>query len=57
MLSTAFEDSEANPGTHVMLDFPYPGGQFDRPWCEEDVEIGSDRGKSSFGGYDLITGR
>jgi Xaa-Pro dipeptidase len=36
----------------------YPGGQFDRSWCEEVVEIGSDGGKPLFSwGYDPITGR
>jgi Xaa-Pro dipeptidase len=36
----------------------YPGGQFDRSWCEEVVEIGSDGGKPLFSwGFDPITGR
>ena len=36
----------------------YPGGQFDRSWCEEVVEISSDGGKPLFSwGYDPITGR
>ena len=36
----------------------YPGGQFDRSWCEEVVEIASDGGKPLFSwGYDPITGR
>jgi Xaa-Pro dipeptidase len=36
----------------------YPGGQFDRSWCEEVVEIGHDGGKPLFSwGYDPITGR
>ena len=26
----------------------YPAGQFDRSWCEEVVEIGSDGGKPLF---------
>jgi Xaa-Pro dipeptidase len=35
----------------------YPGGQFDRSWCEEVVEIGSDGGKPLFSwGFDPITG-
>lgn len=35
----------------------YPGGQFDRSWCEEVVEIRSDGGKPLFSwGYDPITG-
>jgi Xaa-Pro aminopeptidase len=36
----------------------YPGGQFDRSWCEEVVEIGSDGGRPLFSwGFDPITGR
>ena len=36
----------------------YPGGQFDRSWCEEVVEIRSDGGKPLFSwGFDPITGR
>ena len=36
----------------------YPGGQFDRSWCEEVVEIGSDGGRPLFSwGYAAITGR
>ena len=36
----------------------YPGGQFDRSWCEEVVEIGKDGGKPLFSwGPDPITGR
>jgi Xaa-Pro aminopeptidase len=36
----------------------YPGGQFDRSWCEEVVEIGVDGGKPLFSwGYAPITGR
>jgi Xaa-Pro aminopeptidase len=36
----------------------YPGGQFDRSWCEEVVEIASDGGKPLFSwGFDPITGR
>jgi Xaa-Pro dipeptidase len=36
----------------------YPGGQFDRCWCEEVVEIGADGGKPLFSwGYAPITGR
>jgi Xaa-Pro aminopeptidase len=36
----------------------YPGGQFNRSWCEEVVEITSDGGKPLFSwGYDPITGR
>src|SRR5262245_33092322 len=36
----------------------YPGGQFDRSWCEEVVEICSDGGKPLFSwGFDPITGR
>lgn len=35
----------------------YPGGQFDRSWCEEVVEIGADGGRPLFSwGYDPITG-
>jgi Xaa-Pro aminopeptidase len=35
----------------------YPGGQFDRSWCEEVVEICSDGGKPLFSwGFDPITG-
>jgi Xaa-Pro aminopeptidase len=35
----------------------YPGGQFDRSWCEEVVEIRSDGGKPLFSwGFDPITG-
>ncbi len=35
----------------------YPGGQFDRSWCEEVVEIRSDGGKPLFSwGYDPFTG-
>jgi Xaa-Pro aminopeptidase len=36
----------------------YPGGQFDRSWCEEVVEITSDGGKPLFSwGFDPLTGR
>jgi Xaa-Pro aminopeptidase len=36
----------------------YPGGQFDRSWCEDVVEICSDGGKPLFSwGFDPITGR
>ncbi len=36
----------------------YPGGQFDRSWCEEVVEISADGGKPLFSwGADPITGR
>ena len=36
----------------------YPGGQFDRSWCEEVVEICNDGGKPLFSwGFDPITGR
>jgi Xaa-Pro aminopeptidase len=36
----------------------YPGGQYDRSWCEEVVEIQSDGGKPLFSwGFDPITGR
>jgi Xaa-Pro aminopeptidase len=36
----------------------YPGGQFDRSWCEEVVEIRSDGGKPLFSwSFDPITGR
>ncbi len=36
----------------------YPGGQFDRSWCEEVVEIRADGGKPLFSwGYDPITGK
>ena len=36
----------------------YPGGQFDRSWCEEVVEVRSDGGKPLFSwGFDPITGR
>jgi Xaa-Pro dipeptidase len=36
----------------------YPGGQFDRSWCEEVVEICSDGGKPLFSwGFDPITGK
>jgi Xaa-Pro aminopeptidase len=36
----------------------YPGGQFDRSWCEEVVEIGSDGGRPLFSwGPDPLTGR
>jgi Xaa-Pro aminopeptidase len=36
----------------------YPGGQFDRSWCEEVVEVGRDGGKPMFSwGYDPLTGR
>lgn len=36
----------------------YPGGQFDRSWCGEVVEIASDGGKPLFSwGFDPITGR
>lgn len=36
----------------------YPGGQFDRSWCEEVVEIRSDGGKPLFSwGFDPLTGR
>jgi Xaa-Pro dipeptidase len=35
----------------------YPGGQFDRSWCEEVVEIRSDGGKPLFSwGFDPIVG-
>jgi len=35
----------------------YPGGQFDRSWCEEVVEIRSDGGRPLFSwGFDPITG-
>jgi Xaa-Pro dipeptidase len=35
----------------------YPGGQFDRSWCEEVVEICSDGGQPLFSwGFDPITG-
>jgi Xaa-Pro aminopeptidase len=35
----------------------YPGGQFDRSWCEEVVEIRHDGGRPLFSwGYDPITG-
>jgi Xaa-Pro dipeptidase len=35
----------------------YPGGQFDRSWCEEVVEITSDGGKPLFSwGFDPIVG-
>jgi Xaa-Pro aminopeptidase len=35
----------------------YPGGQFDRSWCEEVVEIGNDGGKPLFSwGFDPIVG-
>jgi Xaa-Pro aminopeptidase len=36
----------------------YPGGQFDRSWCEEVVEIASDGGRPLFSwGFDPICGR
>jgi Xaa-Pro aminopeptidase len=36
----------------------YPGGQFDRSWCEEVVEICNDGGKPLFSwGFDPIAGR
>jgi len=36
----------------------YPGGQFDRSWCEEVVAIASDGGKPLFSwGFDPICGR
>jgi Xaa-Pro dipeptidase len=36
----------------------YPGGQFDRSWCEEVVEIRGDGGRPLFSwGYDPLTGR
>lgn len=36
----------------------YPGGQFDRSWCEEVIEITRDGGKPMFSwGYDPLTGR
>jgi Xaa-Pro aminopeptidase len=36
----------------------YPGGQFDRSWCEEVVEIAADGGKPLFSwGFDPLTGR
>jgi hypothetical protein len=36
----------------------YPGGQFDRSWCEEVVEICNDGGKPLFSwGFDPIVGR
>ncbi len=35
----------------------YPGGQFDRSWCEEVIEIGPDGGRPMFSwGYDPFTG-
>jgi Xaa-Pro dipeptidase len=35
----------------------YPGGQFDRSWCEEVIEIRSDGGRPLFSwGFDPITG-
>jgi Xaa-Pro aminopeptidase len=36
----------------------YPGGQFDRSWCEEVVEIAPDGGRPLFSwGFDPLTGR
>jgi hypothetical protein len=36
----------------------YPGGLFDRSWCEDVVEIGHDGGRPLFSwGCDPITGR
>ncbi|MGE3918424.1 MAG: M24 family metallopeptidase [Hyphomicrobiaceae bacterium] len=36
----------------------YPGGQFDRSWCEEVVEIRADGGRPLFSwGFDPLTGR
>ena len=36
----------------------YPGGQFDRSWCEEVVEVRADGGHPLFSwGYDPLTGR
>ena len=35
----------------------YPGGQFDRSWCEEVVEVRADEGRPLFSwGYDPLTG-
>ena len=45
-------------GMVVPIHLLYPGGQFDRSWCEEVVEIGRDGGKPLFSwGYDPLTGR
>jgi Xaa-Pro dipeptidase len=36
----------------------YPGGQFDRSWCEEVIEVRADGGKPMFSwGHDPLTGR
>jgi hypothetical protein len=58
-------DGKAHGGNWVLeegmvapIHLLYPGGQFDRSWCEEVVEIGSDGGQPLFSwGYDPITGR
>jgi Xaa-Pro dipeptidase len=44
-------------GMVVPIHLLYPGGQFDRSWCEEVVEICNDGGKPLFSwGFDPITG-
>lgn len=57
-------DGKAQSGNWVLeegmvapIHLLYPGGQFDRSWCEEVIEIGKDGGKPLFSwGYDPITG-
>ena len=44
-------------GMVVPIHLLYPGGQFDRSWCEEVVEICNDGGNPLFSwGFDPITG-
>src|SRR5262245_14946685 len=58
-------DGQAQDGNFVLeegmvapIHLLYPGGQFDRSWCEEVVEIRSDGGRPLFSwGYDPLTGR
>ena len=58
-------DGKAHGGNWVLeagmvapIHLLYPGGQFDRSWCEEVVEIAHDGGRPLFSwGSDPITGR
>ena len=44
-------------GTVAPMHLLYPGGQFDRSWCEEVVEIRADGGRPLFSwGYDPLVG-
>jgi Xaa-Pro aminopeptidase len=51
-------DWKLEEGMVAPIHLLYPGGQFDRSWCEEVVEIRSDGGRPLFSwGFDPITGR